>query len=667
MSASVLAPLRSLALRALCLLALLATFTTGAHAVAEVTGQELVSSVRAGRTTFDYSYRITVRNGEPALRAVVATVVSSSAATQVIKGSVTLGDLGAGATSTSTDVFTIRQDRSVPFNPNALAWTVIGVPVVAGPATMELGLSDPVVAPDGVVTISPVLRDSEGRTLPNGEYELVVNVAPVGAVAGNAPVVSGLDVSFPKLQKRLLNQDTAIDPEGLYADTDPTDPNYGKETGGRYRITVSVQGSSVTASREVLVLPSGTAATTAKVSQYAGQMEHLLNVAAQAALNGDAVVMAEARAALQAVTANNDFSTTVLGATQALAPPNGNLVTPALLSSRGFAAGPQDAAYAASLATLATRLRAARTQVDALNASALTQESLDALQAAAAAYKDALATLRNLSLSTLGAAQQQAAINQQVASELPLLLDAIKRKSGQLLAAVPVASAARLPLYLADERKTMPAYAPAALYARAQPVQVYPFAAFAFSILTDLSGTARANIIELTVTLVNSLVNIMAADAINQNGAGGVSIDTCLASSSVAYVCPNYRPSIVTGSGFGRDASAVKVALVGCVGGDLIRNLMTLRQPRDIAAGIRLINKVISITNSLQQQGGVGAVVTPDFIDEDELFGGDRLYFANGWPRVNQGRLPCVGIVIVTNVGNGGVSALNLNFLGQCG
>jgi hypothetical protein len=178
-------------------------------------------------------------------------------------------------------------------------------------------------------------------------------------------------------------------------------------------------------------------------------------VAAQAALNGDATAMAQARAALQAVTTNNDYSTTVLGATQALAPPNGNLVTPTLLSSRGFVAGPQDAAFSSSLATLATRLRAARTQVDALNASALTQESLDALQAAATAYKDTLATLRNLSLSTLGAAQQQAAINQQVASELPLLLDAIKRKSGQLLAAVPVASSAR-PVSARPRRRTPP-------------------------------------------------------------------------------------------------------------------------------------------------------------------------------------------------------------------
>ncbi len=651
------------------LLSALALFTvlmpSLAQAAAEVTGQQLVSSVRTGRTSIDYTYRITVRNGTPALSAAQATLQSSSPATQVLKASVLLGDLAAGATLTSTDTFVIRQDRSVAFNPASLLWTVSGASI-AGPSTMELGLSEPFVAPDGSISVSPTVRDAGGALLDNDGLQFSVSVAPLGVVSGNAPVITGMSVSFPKLVKRLLDQNFTIDPAGEFADGDPTDPNYGKETGGRYRITVSIAGSSVTASKEVMVLPSGTAAVTVKASQYAGQMESLLAAAALASQNGDAAGLAQARAALQAVNATRDFTATVLGATQAMAPPNGSLVTPALLTARGFVAGPQDAQFASALATVVTRIRSARTQVEATNAAALTQESIDALQGAAAAYKQSLVALQALRLSALGAAQQEAAINQQVGAELPLLLDAIKRKSGEVLATVTTAGL-RSPAGSNLPRAVGQATTPRAMYAGAQPVQLYPFAAFAFSIFTDLSGTARANIIELTVTLVNSLVNIMVADVINQNSPGGLSIDMCLASSSVAYVCPNYRPSRVTGSGFGRDAAVVKVALVGCIGGDLIRNLMTLRQPRDIAAGIRLINKVVSITNSLQQEGGVGAVVTPDYISEDELFGGDSLYFGNGWPRVNQGRLPCVGIVIVMNQATGGIAALNLNFLGQCG
>ena len=660
--------LLSLVSRLLCA-ALFAALMPGlAAAQATVIGQELVSSVRSGRTTFDYSYRITVRNGDVALNTAQAAVQNSSPATQVIKGSVVLGNLAAGATVTSTDVFTIRQDRTLPFNPAVLAWTVTGVPVVVGPSSMEMALSEPVVAPDGSVTVAPVVRDANGVALDNGAFQFSVSVVPVGTVIGRAPVVEGLTVSFPKVTKRLLNQNTTIDPEGLYADGDPTDPNYGKETGGRYRVTVALAGTSITASREVLVLPSGSAGITVQASRYAGGLNDVLAAAARAAETGNTSGLAEARAALQTLAASADNSSTVLSATQVLAPPNGGLLTPAFLSGRGFTAGAQDAAFVSALSTVRTRITTARTQVEALNANAMTQDSLDAMQAAAAAYRQSLADLQALRLSALGAAQQQAALNQLLGTELPQLLDAVKRKSGELLAVVATSSA-RAPAWLAAKPQGAPRgpVSPRAFYQGTQPVQVYSFAAFAFSIFTDLSGTARANIIELTVTLVNSLVNVMAADAINGSANGAVSIDMCLASSSVAYVCPNYRPSIITGSGFGRDASAVRVTLVGCVGGDLIRNLMTLRQPRDIAAGIRLINKVISIGNSLAQEGGVGAVLRPDFIDEDELFGGDRLYFANGWPRVNQGRLPCVGIVIVTNTGNGGVSALNLNFLGQCG
>ena len=189
-----------------------------------------------------------------------------------------------------------------------------------------------------------------------------------------------------------------------------------------------------------------------------------------------------------------------------------------------------------------------------------------------------------------------------------------------------------------------------------------------FGILTDISGAARGNIIELSITLMNSLLNIQVANVINQGGGGGLSIDYCLASSSFAFVCPDYMPTRIGGSGFGRDVAAIKVAVVGCLPGNLLRNLATLSVPSNIAAAIRLINKVVSITNSLRQEGGVAAVVVPDFIAEDDFgLGSDMLYFGSGWPRVNQGRLPCVGIVIVMNTQSGGLAAVNLNFLPRCG
>ena len=666
------------------LLALLAP--SWAWAAAQVTGQQLVSSARAGRTTFDYTYRITVLNGTPALSAAQASVTSSVASTQVVKGSVLLGNLAAGASSTSTDTFTIRQDRTVAFNPASLVWTVSGVPVLGAPS-MDISLSEPFVAPDGSVTVTPVVRDGNGVVISNAGLQFNVTVVPVGTVTGNAPVVTGLVVKFPKLVKRLLNKNVAVDPAGEFADTDPTDPQYGKQTGGKYRVTAALVGASLNASKDVLVLPTGTAQVTFKASQYAGQLGSTLALAFDASQSGDAVKMAQARVALQAVDANRDFSFVVLSATNSMAPPDGGLITPQLLTARGFVAGPQDAQYAATLAELVTRIRHTKAQVNATNVAALTQAAVDALLASANAYKQSLQTLQALQLSTLGAAQQQAAVNQLLATELPQLLDAIKLKSGALLGVTTTASIATpptlagltglpspwLPGAPADSigagwQTPQAPQTPQAMYATTQPVQFFSFFSTMFGILTDISGAARGNIIELSITLMNSLLNIQVANVINQGGGGGLSIDYCLASSSFAFVCPDYMPTRIGGSGFGRDVAAIKVAVVGCLPGNLIRNLATLSVPSNIAAAIRLINKVVSITNSLRQEGGVAAVVVPDFIAEDDFgLGSDMLYFGSGWPRVNQGRLPCVGIVIVMNTQSGGLAAVNLNFLPRCG
>lgn len=654
-------------LATLMLLALLAP--TFAQAAAEVTGLQLVSSVRVGRTSFDYTYKIAVTNGSPALNGAQAAVRSTAAATQILKGTVALGNLAAGAAITSTDTFTLRQDRTVAFNPTALVWTVTGTEV--GTPSLDIALSEPFVAPDGSISVTPTLRDGNGVVTSNAGLQFTVAVAPVGTVTGSAPVVTGLAVKFPKVVKRLISLNPTLDPAGEFADTDPTDPNFGRETGGKYRVTVSLVGSPLSSSKDVLVLPTGTAQVTFKANQYAGQLGQALALAYQASQSGDAALMAQARTALQAVDANGDFSHTVLSATSAMAPPDGGLITPAMLTARGFTAGAQDAAFATAIADLSMRIGQARTQVDATNTAALTQAAVDALQAAAAAYKQSLQTLQTLQTSTLGATQQQTAINLLLSTELPKLLDAIKRKTGELLGVTTTASLDASPrLAFAPTATTRPAaQSPGEMYAGTQQVQFFGgFFQTMFGILTDLSGTARGNIFELTITLVNSLLNIEVANVINQNSPGGMALDYCLASSSFAFVCPNYMPTRIGGSGFGRDAAAIKVAVVGCVNSELLRNVATLRQPTSLAAGIRLINKVVSIARALHQQGGVAAVVVPDSIRDDDLgLGSDILYFGSGWPRVNQGRLPCVGVVIVMNTATGALAAVNLDMLGVCG
>ncbi len=104
-------------LRRLGLAVLLLVAASSAWGQATVTGMNQVSSTRVGRTTYDYTYTINVANGSPGLTNAVATVTSSAAATVIVQGSVALGTLAAGASITSTNTFTLQQDRLVPFNP----------------------------------------------------------------------------------------------------------------------------------------------------------------------------------------------------------------------------------------------------------------------------------------------------------------------------------------------------------------------------------------------------------------------------------------------------------------------------------------------------------------------------------------------------------------------
>jgi hypothetical protein len=76
----------------------------------------LVASQRVGRTLFDYRYRLALHNGGAApLHDLTATVASAAPATTVVDAELDFGDAAGGATLSSADTFTIRQDRSFPF------------------------------------------------------------------------------------------------------------------------------------------------------------------------------------------------------------------------------------------------------------------------------------------------------------------------------------------------------------------------------------------------------------------------------------------------------------------------------------------------------------------------------------------------------------------------
>lgn len=171
----------------LILITTLLLLTTGrpAHAAPELTvgDYQLVSSARISRTVSEYTYKAAVINtGSDALD-VSATLNINAPGVTVLDGELSFGDVGAGATVSSADTFTIRHDRVYAYNESLLEWTTRATQPLAPP-------SDPLVIDLG-----------------NGEFTLEINTQvyeglidvplPDGVTLDTLSIEVGIDVSEP--------------------------------------------------------------------------------------------------------------------------------------------------------------------------------------------------------------------------------------------------------------------------------------------------------------------------------------------------------------------------------------------------------------------------------------------------------------------------------------
>lgn len=85
-----------------------------------------VSETRVSRTVYDFVYKVKVQNGSVAMRNVKAKLTAAGSGTTVVDGDVVVGDVDSNEAAAPSDTITIRHDRSVPFDPAALAWQVSG-------------------------------------------------------------------------------------------------------------------------------------------------------------------------------------------------------------------------------------------------------------------------------------------------------------------------------------------------------------------------------------------------------------------------------------------------------------------------------------------------------------------------------------------------------------
>jgi hypothetical protein len=113
----------------------LAATVTGAEGIV-IDNYMLVSSTRIGRTVYEYTYKADVSNWGSGDATITATLASNAPQITVVQGGLSFGEVIEGATQESTDTFTIRHDRSQPFDESALVWTVQATPLA--PTTFEL-------------------------------------------------------------------------------------------------------------------------------------------------------------------------------------------------------------------------------------------------------------------------------------------------------------------------------------------------------------------------------------------------------------------------------------------------------------------------------------------------------------------------------------------------
>lgn len=519
------------------------------------------------------------------------------------------------------------------------------------PRSVQVLLSNNLAAPDGTITVTPVARDEAGVIIDDPNLRFLIGINANGLVAGNAPLIEGRTIRFPKVVKQLINPRPDIDPEGEYADADPADPNYGQETGGFYRVTATLVGTSLSGSADVTVLPSGTAKITVQTKQYADEMVSALG-AMTAALNlGDRQAIEEARSHLQSIADNTDYSYDVLSENDVLAPANGYPVTPAQLIAAGFGPGKDDERFAPLIDEIISLLAHARILIDQLNPAYLTLGNVAELRSILESYKILSQKFAGLEVSPLGVIEQSEKLNGLMVSEIPRMLDSIKLKALALAATISLAAQAGR-TKTGRTKKDGPI------------VDLVPVV---FSAVTNFSGFATANILEGSITAANSLLNIYLAHVINSHSSGSLVIEYLGASASQAYVCPNYRDTFIGGSGLTSNRFKIKVLLVGCVNSQALANLLLLRPGavKDIAAGLKLIKAIFSNARALS--GEFVKVVHPaDYVRTDYIWD-YTVYYTNGWPRVNQGRLPCVGTVVVFNMEAATFAAVNSNFLPHCG
>jgi hypothetical protein len=149
-------------------------------------GYQLVSSTRISRTVTQFTYRAALTNGGPNIASALAMVTSLSPATTVVDATLSFGPVTTGNSVLSTDTFSVRHNRTVPFSFANLQWSITPQAGNAAP-TANAGPDQKISGVGVQVTLNGSLStDPEGSAL---TYDWVLT-KPAGSSASLSPTSS---------------------------------------------------------------------------------------------------------------------------------------------------------------------------------------------------------------------------------------------------------------------------------------------------------------------------------------------------------------------------------------------------------------------------------------------------------------------------------------------
>ncbi|MGO4476212.1 S8 family serine peptidase [Massilia sp. 2TAF26] len=154
-----------------------------------VIGITKIKETRVNRTVYDYEFEVTIRNsGATAETGITATLTNTGPGAIIIDGTVQIATLAAGATVTARDTVTLRLDRSLPFDQNALVWridTQTGPPPLPGillPGADSANAVSAIVDYEAVLSESDLEIETSSGEATNYRYQLSGVISPTATV-----------------------------------------------------------------------------------------------------------------------------------------------------------------------------------------------------------------------------------------------------------------------------------------------------------------------------------------------------------------------------------------------------------------------------------------------------------------------------------------------------